>query len=168
MDPHQARNSRFSNIYKADQPWLERRLRDGLRNREDAQDVTSETFTQLLQSPALHQLQEPRAMLITIARRVTWRLWRRRELEKAWLEMLRGQPDAVEPSAECRVQTLQALQALDAILDGLSTKARTAFLCSQLDGMTHATIAQRLQVSPTMVRKYISQALRRCVEVFQA
>ncbi|MGB3434464.1 sigma-70 family RNA polymerase sigma factor [Achromobacter sp.] len=168
MDSHLARNARLSCIYKDDHSWLERRLRDGLRNREDAQDVASETFAQLLQAPALHQLNEPRAMLITIARRITWRLWRRRELEKTWLDMLRSQPEAVEPSAESRVQTLQALQALDAIVDGLSAKARMAFLYSQLDGMTHAEIAGRLKVSPTMVRKYIAQALRRCCEVFEA
>lgn len=28
------RDSRFSTIYKNDHPWLERRLRNGLRNRE--------------------------------------------------------------------------------------------------------------------------------------
>lgn len=168
VDSHLARNARFASIYKDDHPWLERRLRDGLRNREDAQDVASETFTQLLQAPALHQLQEPRAMLVTIARRITWRLWRRRELERAWLDMLRIQPELVEPSAESRYQTLQALQALDAVLDGLSSKARMAFLYSQLDGMTHVDIAGRLDVSPTMVRKYIAQALQRCCAVFEA
>lgn len=168
MDSLLARNARFASIYKTDHPWLERRLRDGLRNQEDAQDVASETFTQLLQAPALHQLHEPRAMLVTIARRITWRLWRRRELERAWLDMLRAQPERFEPSAESRYQTLQALQALDAVLDGLSTKARTAFLCSQLDGMTHADIAGHLQVSPTMVRKYIAQGLRRCCALYDA
>ena len=105
-------------------------------------------------------------MLITIARRITWRLWRRRELEQAWLEMLRSQPEPLEPSAEERVQTLHSLQRLDTALDGLSSKARMAFLYSQLDGMTHVEIAARLDVSPTMVRKYIMQALRRCCEVF--
>ena len=160
------RDNRFSTIYKNDHPWLERRLKNGLRNREDAEDVAGETFTQLLCLPALEQLKEPRAMLITIARRITWRLWRRRELEQAWLEMLRLEPEALEPSAEERVQTLQALQALDTALDGLSAKARMAFLYSQLDGMTHVEIAARLKVSPTMVRKYIVQALRRCCEVF--
>lgn len=168
MDSHLARNARFSSIYQEDHPWLERRLRDGLRNREDAQDVASETFTQLLQAPALHQLKEPRAMLVTIARRITWRLWRRRELEKAWLDMLHTLPEPVEPSAESRYQTLRALQTLDAILDGLSAKARMAFLYSQLDGMTHVEIAQRLKVSPTMVRKYITQALFRCCAAFDA
>ncbi|VFR19788.1 probable sigma-70 factor, ECF subfamily [plant metagenome] len=168
MDPQHARNTRFSSIYRADQPWLELRLRDGLRNREDAQDITSETFTQLLQAPALLQLQEPRAMLLTIARRITWRLWRRRELEQAWLDTLRLQPEPTAPSAESRYQTLQALQTLDAVLDGLSGKARMAFLYSQLDGMTHVDIAARIKVSPTMVRKYIAQALRRCCEAFDA
>ncbi|CAB3869475.1 sigma-70 family RNA polymerase sigma factor [Achromobacter deleyi] len=160
------RDSRFSAIYKNDHPWLERRLVNGLRNREDAEDVAGETFTQLLSLSALEHLNEPRAMLLTIARRITWRLWRRRELENAWLEVLRLQPEALEPSAEERVQTLQSLQALDAALDGLSSKARMAFLYSQLDGMTHVQIAARLGVSPTMVRKYIAQALRRCCNVF--
>jgi RNA polymerase sigma-70 factor (ECF subfamily) len=57
---------------------------------------------------------------------------------------------------------LETLVAIDAMLDGLSTKARRAFLLSQLDGMTYAEIAAETGVSVSRVRQYMSQALTRC------
>lgn len=57
---------------------------------------------------------------------------------------------------------MEALLTIDQALDGLSTKARQAFLFSQLDGMTYADIAVQLDVSASMVRKYIAKALTNC------
>ncbi|MNY46243.1 putative RNA polymerase sigma factor FecI [compost metagenome] len=54
------------------------------------------------------------------------------------------------------------------MLDGLSAKARAAFLYSQIDGLTHKEIATALGVSVSMVRQYIAQALQRCYAAAEA
>ena len=48
------------------------------------------------------------------------------------------------------------------MLAKLSSKARSAFLHSRLDGMTHAEIAERLGVSVPRVRQYLAQGIRQC------
>ncbi|AHV92314.1 RNA polymerase subunit sigma [Bordetella holmesii] len=149
-------------IHTEDRAWLLGRLYTRLRNIEDAEDIAGDTFVQLIQTPRLASVREPRALIITIAKRLVWKLWRRRELEAAWLESLFAQGEALAPSPQEQLSALQTLQQVDQILDGLSFKARAAFLYSQLDGLTHKEIAASLGVSVSMVRQYIAQALARC------
>ena len=49
------------------------------------------------------------------------------------------------------------------MLDGLSRKARAAFLLSQLEGLTYAEIAERLMVSVSSVKKYVARATEHCL-----
>jgi len=55
----------------------------------------------------------------------------------------------------------QDLDRLRATLDGLPERERDALLLNRLHGLTHAEIARRMEVSPSMVSKYIMSALRR-------
>lgn len=63
---------------------------------------------------------------------------------------------------------LDSLLAIDALLDGLPTKARQAFLMSQLEGLKYAEIAERLGVSLSMVKKYMLQAMTHCMGIAEA
>jgi RNA polymerase sigma-70 factor (ECF subfamily) len=51
-------------------------------------------------------------------------------------------------------------------LDGLPPKARSAFLLSQLDGLTYPEIAQRLEVSLSSVQQYMVRAMTACYAAF--
>lgn len=124
-----------------------------------AEDVASEAFLQLAQHRDLDQVREPRALLTTIARRVLFEAWRRRDLEQAYLETLAHLPQPVYPSPEDRALVMEALLAVDAALDALPEKVRRAFLHSQLDAMTYAEIGTLLGVSASMVRQYMTRAL---------
>ena len=44
----------------------------------------------------------------------------------------------------------------------LPAKVREAFLMAQVEGVTYATIAERLEVSERMVKKYMAQAFLHC------
>jgi len=161
-------HQQLARIYTEDRPWLLGRLYTRLRNVEDAEDVAGDTFVQLIQTPRLTSVREPRALIITIAKRLVWKLWRRRELEAAWLESLLDKGEQFAPSPQEQLAILQTLQQVDQMLDGLSAKARAAFLYSQLDGLTHKEIAAALGVSVSMVRQYIAQALQRCYALAEA
>nr|WP_319636780.1 sigma factor-like helix-turn-helix DNA-binding protein [Paraburkholderia caribensis] len=78
------------------------------------------------------------------------------------MESLAHSDEPVAPSAESISEISQALALIDRALDGLSPKAKSAFIYSQVDGLTYAEIASILGVSSSMVRKYIAQALTRC------
>ncbi len=144
--------------------WLLGRLRARLGCSHDAADMAAETFVQVVAHPTPHTIREPRALLTTIAKRLVYASWRRRDLERAYLEALAQEPEAMAPSAQERVMAMETLLAIDALLDGLSPKARTAFFCSQLDGMKYADIAEQLGVSTIRVRQYVAKGLRLCCQ----
>lgn len=144
------------------QPWLLGRLQRRLSNRADAEDLASETFVRVLAQPAPVAIHTPRAFLTTIAKRVLLDFWRRRDLERAYLDAIAHLPQDMAPSSEERALLLESLADIAQALDGLPDKARRAFLLSQLDGLTYAEIAAQLGVSASMVRKYMTQGWQAC------
>lgn len=135
--------------------WMRRRLNDG----HMAADLTQDTFVRVIVGGQAQVLQEPRAYLTTLAQRVLYNFWRRRELERAWLEALAAQPDELAPSPETYALVREALETLDRWLDGLPSKAREAFLLRRLEGLAHGEIAQRMGISISSVERYIKQAV---------
>ncbi len=166
--PGPDRNAFLNTVFRSDYRWLAERLRFRLGCGFQAEDVASEAFTQLAAMPDLESLREPRAMLTTIAQRVMYESWRRRDLERNYLAALAQVPEAFHPSPEERAMLVESLLAIDKALDGLSAKARTAFLYSQLDGLTYAEIGERLGVSASMVRQYMAKALANCYAAAEA
>ncbi|MNR76254.1 putative RNA polymerase sigma factor FecI [compost metagenome] len=150
-------------LYSDHHGWLLGWLRKKVGCTYQAADLAHDAFLQILGRPeAIAEVREPRAYLTTIARRLVFETWRRRDLEQAYLAELAQLPEDVAPSPEDRALVLETLLAIDRLLDGLSVKARSAFLMSQLDGMTYQEIAGELQVSASRVRQYMAQALACC------
>ncbi|MBX9800996.1 MAG: sigma-70 family RNA polymerase sigma factor [Burkholderiaceae bacterium] len=150
-------------LYSDHHGWLFGWLRKKMGCTHQAADLAHDAFLQILGRPeALVDVREPRAYLTTIARRLVFESWRRRDLEQAYLAELAALPEDVAPSPEDQALVLETLLAIDRLLDGLSVKARSAFLMSQLDGMTYSEIAAELHVSASRVRQYMAQALSCC------
>ncbi len=147
------------------QPWLLQRLQGRLNNRADAEDLASETFLRVIVLPDLAAIDTPRAFLTTVAKRLLFNLWRRRDLEQAYLNAIAHLPESLAPSPEERALLIESLEEIAAALATLSDKARRAFLMSQLDGMTYAEIGERLGVSASMVRRYMVQGWEACAQV---
>lgn len=162
------RNEFLAMCFRSDYKWLADRLRFRLGCRHAAEDVSSEAFVQLAAISDVSAVREPRALLTTIAQRIIFEQWRRKDLEKAYLQALALEPQRVQVSVEEQALVLESLLAIDRALGRLSEKARTAFLHSQLDGMTYAEIGQKLGVSARMVREYMAKALAACYEVAAA
>lgn len=152
-------------LFTEHQPWLLQRLHGKLNNRADAEDLASETFLRVIVQPDLGAIETPRAFLTTVAKRLLFNLWRRRDLEQAYLNAIAHLPESLVPSPEERALLIESLEAIAAALDALSDKARRAFLMSQLDGMTYAEIGERLGVSASMVRRYMVQGWEACARI---
>lgn len=143
------------------QPWLLQRLHARLRNRADAEDLSSETFLRVITQPGV-LVETPRAYLTTIAKRLLINLWRRRELEQAYLDAIAVLPEVMAPSPEERALLMQSLESIAQALEAQPSKARQAFLMSQLDGLGYAEIARELGVSGSTVRRYMAQCWEAC------
>ncbi|MFJ4375823.1 sigma-70 family RNA polymerase sigma factor [Pseudomonas japonica] len=149
-------------MFKSDYSWLCARVNRAMNCPQGAQDIASETFLRVLALPDPSAIREPRALLTTIARRLMYEGWRRQDLERAYRETLSQAPQLVHPSPEERLVLIETLLEVDRLLNGLSAKAKAAFLYHQLDGMTYAQIGERLQVSVSRVQQYMADAFKRC------
>ncbi|MGF6573688.1 RNA polymerase sigma factor (sigma-70 family) [Paraburkholderia sp. GAS333] len=160
-----SRSTWLSNEFRHSYTWLKSRLQRRVGSHADAEDLASSSFVELAGVEDLGSVREPRAFLTVIAQRLTFELWRRRDLERAYLDSLALQDEPLALSAENLAEITQALFLIDQALSGLSSKAKSAFIYSQVDGLTYAEIGERLGVSSSMVRKYITQALEKCYQV---
>jgi RNA polymerase sigma-70 factor (ECF subfamily) len=154
----------LAHLYSEHHGWLYGWLRRRLGSAEDAADLAHDTFVRLLVGVGqASPLREPRAFLTTVAHGLVVNHWRRLEIERAYLDALAHQPQALAPSPEERALVLEALVEIDAMLQRLSERARRAFLLAQLDGLTYAEIGHALGVSERMVKKYMAQAMLQCL-----
>jgi len=143
--------------------WLLQHIHKRLRNRADAEDTAADTFCQLLAAQVdPDSIEQPRAYLSTIARRLIFDRHRRRQLELAYLERLSLLPEPLAPSPEEQLLLLEALVTIDRVLDGLPHVVKATFLYSQLDGLSYVAIAQKLGLSERTVSRYMKQALCQC------
>lgn len=143
--------------------WLLQHIQHRVRNHADAEDTAADTFCQMLAARVdPDSIEQPRAYLSTIARRLIFDRYRRSRLETAYLERLAAAPEALAPSPEDQLQLIQALVTIDRALDGLPLIVKATFLYSQLDGMSYVAIARKLQLSERTVSRYMKQALRQC------
>ncbi len=143
------------------QGWLHRRL----GNASDAADLAQDTFVRLLIKPAsrgFNSFGEARAYLRTAANGLCVDLWRRREIETAWLQTLAAMPEAAAPSPEHQAIVIETLLEISRMLEKLSEKAAMAFIMAQVEGMPYRDIAAQLSVSERMVKKYIAQGMLQC------
>lgn len=157
VPPHEVQS-----LYSNHHGWLQGWLRRKLGCPHNAADLAQDTFVRVLGKKEPVAAAEPRAYLATIAHGLVVDFHRRRALERAYLETLAALPEPQSPSLEERAIVLEALSAIDAMLDGMKPAIRQAFILSQLEGLTYAQIAQRLQVTVRTVNNYMLKALEHC------
>lgn len=148
--------------------WLQGWLRRRLGNAADAADLAQDTFVRLITSRTerrFDSMGEARAYLRTTAQNLCINMWRRQEIERAWLDTLAITPEVAYPSAERQAMVLQALHEIGAMLETLSPKAARAFVLAVVCEMTDAEVAGELGVSDRMVRKYVAQAMLGCLSL---
>ncbi len=153
--------------------WLHKWLLKKVGSTFDAADLAQDTFAKLLSKNDMHAIIEPRAYITNVAHGLMANFFRRKDIEQAYLNALAALGDSFGGSANanhaCSAETqlllLEKIIALDCLLNGLSHKARAAFLLHRVDGMPYAEIAQELGVTMSSVKKYIAKALLHCATV---
>ena len=155
----------ISNLYSEHHGWLFGWLRRKLGCAQNAADLAQDTFTRILNArESVATLREPRAFLSTTARRLIIDQVRRKQIENAYLQELALTAQALEgfQSPEQILTTLEALEHIAFILEGMQDKVRQAFVLYYLDGLKQSEIARQLALSDRTVRKYLTQALLHC------
>lgn len=155
----------ISDLYCEHHGWLFGWLRRKLGCAHNAADLAQDTFARILNArESVTTLREPRAFLSTTARRLIIDQVRRKHIENAYLQELALTAEALEgfQSPEHILSTLEALEHIAFMLEGLHDNVRQAFVLYYLDGLTQSEIARQLGLSDRTVRKYLIQALLHC------
>lgn len=152
-------------LYSHHHGWLFAWLRKKMGCSHNAADLAQDTFIRILASrDAVAGLREPRAFLATTAKRLLIDRSRRKRIEDAYLRELALTVEALEgyQSPEQALVTLEALEHIAFVLDGLGEKTHQVFLLYFLEGLRQAEIGRQLGISERMVRKHLMQALMHC------
>jgi len=149
-------------LYSNHHGWLRGWLRKRLGNAFDAADLAHDTYVRVMVSGKIPGPEQSRSHLTQIANGLVIDLYRRRQLEAAYLEAIGLLPQGQVPSEESRALVIEALVEVDTILHGLAPRARAALLLCRLDGLSYREIAAELGVSVSSVEKYIAAGLAAC------
>ena len=145
---------------------LVRYLTKKVRNNEDANDLAQEAFLRMHKFQQSRQLDNARAFLFKTANNLVVDQMRRARVHDKYLsfEMLPEQSDEENdkfaPSAERTVSAEQELDQIYKVVDQMPEKVRRAFLMHRGKDLSYSEIAAEMDVSTSMVEKYIIQALR--------
>lgn len=153
-------------LYSDNHSWLYQLLNRKLSNHADAADLAHDAFLRLLKKPKHFDSNSgARAYLSHMARGMCSDLWRRQDIEQAWLDTLDNQPDAFYPCAEQQAIIIEALSEVDAMLRQLPNKVAEAFIQTMVYGKTAKEVAQALGVTDRSIRNYLSQAMLACISL---
>ncbi len=132
--------------------------------RDLAADCAQETYVHLVRMGETIAVRNPRAFLFRVAANLSIDYLRKARTRRGVLsvEPLQEETASFAPNAEDTLDAKQRVVLLEAAMQELSVKCRSALLLNRLDGKTHKEIARTLGVSESMVAKYIIQALKHC------
>lgn len=138
-----------------------------LGDREVAADLTQDTFVRyasLCPERRSQAIVEPRFFLMRILGNLIIDLGRSRARRDVHVTLDELQDELCDPrpGPERLLELRQQLQLLHLALSELPDNCRQALLLNRVDGLTHQAVAERLEVSPSMVSKYIMRGLRHC------
>ena len=136
-----------------------------LRTKSDAADLVQEVYLRMLRVSDTDAILNPEAYLFTVARNLL--------TENAAVD--RRQAQAADVAQADSVQSLPDVPEFDTALDVTREVARLGVVLKQLSPeccaavmlkyrheLSYQEIADRLEVSPSMVNKYLRQALSHC------
>lgn len=144
-----------------------------LRDSEASSDVVQDAFVRYIAHTRTARVapEAPRFFLWRIASNLILDLGRRerRRGRMASLDDVAAELADPTPSVEHQLSAREEYRIFMQALNELPKNQRLALVLNRVEQMTHAEIARRLDVSPSMVNKYIMKALSHCaIRLMQA
>jgi RNA polymerase sigma factor (sigma-70 family) len=151
----------FAEHRRALQAFFYRRI----RTKTDAPDLAQEVYVRMLRVSDVHAIRDPERYLFTVASNLVKEYavldrWQARgvDLDEAGIRERLGEPSTLD----AQLDATQRIARLRTVLAQLSPKCRAAVILQYRHGLTYQEIGERLNVSPHMVKKYLTQALAHC------
>jgi RNA polymerase sigma factor (sigma-70 family) len=136
-----------------------------LRTKSDAADLVQEVYLRMLRVSDPDAILNPEAYLFAVAGNLL--------KENATADRRRAQASDVEDiedeqlladvlGFDTALDAAQRVARLGVVLEELSPKCCAAVILQYRHGLSYREISERLEVSPRMVKKYLTQALKHC------
>jgi RNA polymerase sigma-70 factor (ECF subfamily) len=139
------------------------RLARSLGSRDLAEDVLHETYLRLHRNETVGVIQQPDSYIFRVALNIATDRRREAQRRASQAEVLAAtQEDAPDLSREmyARLQVEELKQALAE----LPPRRRAILIAARVDGLSHDVIAERLNISRTIVQKELRRAVLHCAE----
>ena len=146
----------IAQLYAQQSTRLVQYLTSRFQNRAEAEEVAQEAWLRIFRLDSPQQLDNARAFLFQTASNLSIDRLRRHALERKHAEVI----DEVSPTIEDELVDHEALKIIEGALAELPLKCRQAFVLHRHSGLSYEQISQQLDVSVSMVEKYIIQALK--------
>ncbi len=143
------------------QAFLSRRV----RRQSDAAELAQEVYVRMLRVPDTDAIRNPEAYLFAVASNLVREHVQRDSIAAKALDIhdpLIQEQLAELPAFEGELDGEQRVRRLREVLQQLSPKCHAAVVLQYWHGLSYEEIAERLGVSTSMVKKYLSQALAHC------
>jgi len=162
----------FDSVFIAQRQPLLRTLLRMVHNPSVAEELVQETYLKVSNVLAERRVEHLEPFLFQAGRNLALDYLRRVRMQSR--SVLQDVPEDVllsVPSSETSVEeglhARRLLQRLDASLAGLTERQRSIFVLSRLQGLSHAEIAEQLQVSLSTVQKDLKLVMAICVAVIE-
>src|SRR5262245_10400017 len=157
-----ARAALIARLFREHNEALIRFLMARLRSYQDAREVAQEAYVRLLSLDEPGAVSYLRAFLFKTAANLAIDRKRRDAAHERVAELPLFHEFADARTPERRVADAQTLQRLHRLIAALPPKCRQAFVLNEFQGRDFASIADEMQISERMVRKYVVRALLHC------
>jgi RNA polymerase sigma-70 factor (ECF subfamily) len=166
-----AQHSEVARLYSREADGLRRHLQRKLGDHDFAEDLLQDAYLRMLSLPMDHAiLRSPKAFLFTVASNLAVDSLRREQRQH---RLLAGLPDreicidgeevdlvCPRPAVDEQVDAECRLAAVMSALESLPPKCRSAFCMHKFQELSYAEVARHLDVTVSMVEKYLSRALQ--------
>jgi RNA polymerase sigma factor (sigma-70 family) len=130
---------------------------------DTAQDIFQDTYVRYTNYPEKGQIENHRAFIFRIAANLVADYERKSRVRERFIGVEEVEIDTF-PQAD-NFQPEQLLSAQERLglmartVEGLPPRCREVFILRRVEGLSHAQIAKRLEISPRMVEKHLHKAL---------
>jgi RNA polymerase sigma factor (sigma-70 family) len=161
----EAKNAWVERLFAAHRGALQAFFYRRVRLRADATDLAQEVYVRMLRVKDMGSIRDTEAYLYTVAGNLA--------KEHAAREQRRGIAVDVEEttvqeelaelaSFDAQIDAAQQVRRLREVLRQLPPRWHAAVVLHYVQGLSYDEVAQRLGVSPRMVKKYLGKALGHC------
>ena len=160
-----AKKALFDRLFAAHRGALQAFFSRRLRRQEDTTDLAQEVYARMLRVNNPEAIRDMDAYLFTVASNLA--------REYSARDRRRGTSVDIEdatildelsesPTYDSEIDVARQVGRLREVLRHLPPRWHAAIVLQYVHGLSHQDIAERLGVSPRMVKKYVGQALGRC------